>query len=272
MRSSEPDSLPLLARGGTADVYAWGDGQVLKLFRSARRDVVEYEARLTRVAGQAGLPVPAVAEVVERAGRVGIVFERADGATMLRHVIRRPWTARRFGQLLGQLHRDVHERAAPELMPAKERLRRSIEGVADLPSQTRARVLEVLQELPDGDRICHGDFHPDNVLLTARGPVIIDWIDASRGDPLADVARTLVLMRVGAIPARAPARWMINAVRGGFRYGYVRRYFGTGLGAGEALRGWIAVTAAARLREGIPGEAPALLRMVDAGLPGHVTR
>lgn len=48
------------------------------------------------------------------------------------------------------------------------------------------------------------DFHPDNVLLAARGPVIIDWPDATRGQPLADVARTSLLLRLGGLPPGWP--------------------------------------------------------------------
>ncbi len=42
-------------------------------------------------------------------------------------------------------------------------------------------------------RLLHGDFHPNNILYTASGPVVIDWSFASSGDPLLDVARTLAL-------------------------------------------------------------------------------
>ncbi len=34
--------------------------------------------------------------------------------------------------------------------------------------------------LPDGDIFCHGNFHPDNVILTFGHPVLIDWPGAKR--------------------------------------------------------------------------------------------
>ena len=36
--------------------------------------------------------------------------------------------------------------------------------------------------------------HPANVVLTAEGPVVIDWIDATLGNALADVARSAIIM------------------------------------------------------------------------------
>ena len=44
-----------------------------------------------------------------------------------------------------------------------------------------------------GDRLCHNDFHPDNIIFRTPeegGPVIIDWERAGVGDPIADVAGT----------------------------------------------------------------------------------
>src|SRR5215475_12266456 len=33
-------------------------------------------------------------------------------------------------------------------------------------------------DMPDGDRLCHGDFHPLNILGNTLDPMIIDWLDA----------------------------------------------------------------------------------------------
>ncbi len=38
------------------------------------------------------------------------------------------------------------------------------------------------------DTVVHGDFHPGNVLLAERGPVIIDWSDTAITQPFVDVA------------------------------------------------------------------------------------
>jgi len=43
-----------------------------------------------------------------------------------------------------------------------------------------------LRELPDGEALCHGDFHPRNVIVDGDELTIIDWVDASSGPPAAD--------------------------------------------------------------------------------------
>ena len=41
---------------------------------------------------------------------------------------------------------------------------------------------------PERPALCHGDFHPFNVMLSPRGPIVIDWNNAHIGNPLEDVA------------------------------------------------------------------------------------
>lgn len=67
-------------------------------------------------------------------------------------------------------------------------------------TDTKRTVLAVLGEMPDDERLCHGNFHPDNVLMTLQGPVIIGWMDATRGSPLVDIARTSLLLSMGDLP------------------------------------------------------------------------
>ena len=41
-----------------------------------------------------------------------------------------------------------------------------------------------------GDRLVHRDLHPMNVMMTAVGPIVMDWANASAGSPAFDVADT----------------------------------------------------------------------------------
>jgi aminoglycoside phosphotransferase (APT) family kinase protein len=49
--------------------------------------------------------------------------------------------------------------------------------------------------------VCHGDFHPLNVLVDGDRTSVIDWTDAGLGPREADVARTALLFHVAAIAA-----------------------------------------------------------------------
>jgi aminoglycoside phosphotransferase (APT) family kinase protein len=57
-------------------------------------------------------------------------------------------------------------------------------------------------------------------MLTARGPVVIDWTNAARGDPELDVAKTWVLLKTG-IPPGGP---LFRAVAAVLRDHFARRF------------------------------------------------
>jgi aminoglycoside phosphotransferase (APT) family kinase protein len=45
-----------------------------------------------------------------------------------------------------------------------------------------------------GGRLLHGDLHPGNVLISAAGPVLIDWTNAASGSSAYDTATTWLIL------------------------------------------------------------------------------
>jgi Ser/Thr protein kinase RdoA (MazF antagonist) len=262
MESSLPQlQEPPLAVGRTAEVYAWGDNQVLKLFRAGFPDTMaDKEAYAGRIVAEAGVGAPPMGDVVVVAGRRGIVYGRIDGESMLTRLQRRPWSVVGLARTLGRLHAKMHSVARPQLPAVRAALRRDIERASELAPQVRAAVLARLDSLPDGQAVCHCDFHPDNVILTAQGPVIIDWMTASHGNPDADVARTVLILREGQ-PTDGSGLQMrlIGLLRGQLLGGYLRAYRALRPCPDSAIEAWIPVIAAARFSEGIETERLVLL-------------
>jgi tRNA A-37 threonylcarbamoyl transferase component Bud32 len=131
------------------------------------------EARIMEHARAHGYPVPAVDHVSDDGTE--LVMERLDGPTMLGALSRRPWTLREQGRLLAELHQRLHRIPAPGWIPEAPAGR--------------------------GDRLIHLDLHPLNVIVTAKGPMVIDWPNARRGDANTDVALTWALLTAGEVPA-----------------------------------------------------------------------
>ena len=219
----------LIGKGFTAQVYAWGDGRVLKLFESWRPAAkVEREFTITRAVHAAGLPVPAAHELVEVEGRKGIVFERVDGRSMFGQVCARPWRLFAAARQLAALHAQLHAVKAPSELPTlREQISGWIDGAAELCAAEKEELRRCLAMLPDGDALCHGDFHPANILFSARGPVIIDWSSATRGHPPGDVARTSHLFQVADLPEESPRHilWLFKVARAALHRTYLKHYF-----------------------------------------------
>jgi Phosphotransferase enzyme family len=114
-----------IAQGLTAEVYVWDETRILKLFRDGRSpDQVAYEARIARVVHAAGLPVPAVGEIVGVNGRRGLLYERVDGLSMIDSMGQQLWTLSQSARLWAELHADMHARSTvPELPSQRAELR-----------------------------------------------------------------------------------------------------------------------------------------------------
>ena len=242
-----------IAYGRTAEIYPWPDNQVLKLyFDGFSRESIAREAQLAEMVYRSGLPAPAVGEMVEVNGRIGLIYERVAGAALFEVMPQKPWTIFRYARRMAELHVAMHSRTIDLPIPdQRQRLVEKIEAAQALPDGLRGRVLAALAQMPDGDQLCHGDFHPANVLATPQGEVIIDWIDATRGNPLADLARSSIIAQGVAATEQTTSAIEKLFVRL-FHAVYLRRYFALRPAGRVEYGRWLPIVAAARLSEDIP--------------------
>ena len=257
------DKGPLIGRGRAAEVFAWKGNLVVKLLLPGGLTAhAEHEASVTQAAHNAGLPVPAVEGVVEVDGRPGIIFERVDGPSMLEEVTSRPWKVWHLARTLADLHVRMHACKLPDLPSLKAELEEWFRSDERLPAPIREASQKALELLPEGDVLCHGDFHPDNITMTARGPVIIDWPLAHRGDRHADIAHTSFLLRRSSPIPGAARQWLIRVGRTLFQSAYMTRYLHLQPVSPALIAGWQLPLAAWRLAADIPGEREQLLAII----------
>lgn len=63
--------------------------------------------------------------------------------------------------------------------------------------------MQILDKLPDGNSLCHGDFHPGNILISDGHAIVIYFMNVCHGDFLYDVARTVFLVEYTPVPIHA---------------------------------------------------------------------
>jgi thiamine kinase len=289
---------PLIGRGRTAEIYAWGDGDgyALKLYYERWSPaVVQDEADRSRLVAAIGVPAPAIERVLELDGRWGMVMERLDGRSLLQGVGERPWTLAATVCSFADLHAAMHtadlgevdvsdhdlgqppartHTTLPTLPALRERLVERIGQASAASERARSSALRRLDVLPEGRALCHGDYHPDNVLVTRHGPIIIDWGNASRGHPLADVAQTELLVQLGEPPGTPSAveRALLATARSYVHRAYLSRYLRQVKRQPERkkyrleLAAWHLPVAVARLADEIPNERGGLLRRIEREL------
>jgi uncharacterized protein (TIGR02172 family) len=243
-------NLELIARGRTAEVFTWEPGKVIKVYlKEFPPEDARYEADIAAKVRDSGVACPRFFGQTEVDGRPGLIYERIDGVPMAELVLKSPWRIPEFARRMAALHVQMHKPVITASLPAqREKFTHRIETSKILPVPLKQALLMRLAELPDDRRLCHGDFHPGNIISTAERDLAIDWIDVSIGHPMADVARTSILLLGTEATIQNP---FIRFVVRWFNDLYLKEYFRS-TGDKTLYRAFIPIVAAARIAENIP--------------------
>jgi Ser/Thr protein kinase RdoA (MazF antagonist) len=244
----------LVARGTRSSIHAYGPGAVVKVPHPSTPDGwIEWEAQYADDARAVGAPVPRLLGVEHLSGRAASVWERVEGTSMWQRAIDRPETSAELGRLLADVQCALFELVPPVTLPRQvDRLTTKIRKSAVTVDASLLRALDLFPAPAGTPRLCHGDLHPSNVIWSDRGPMIVDWFDASRGDPLADIARTaMTLLADGPTPPRhlpgSDAGTLASLTDAYLSRVRTRLHFND-----AQLGQWQAIQAVARIAEGVP--------------------
>jgi len=242
----EPALGALLGVGKEAEVFACG-ALVVKLYKpTAPKRSAFREAAILAAVESLGLPAPIVHSVRQIGDRWGVLMSRVEGPRFAQSMTHQVETLPARLNRMARLQLQVHSHQAAQFASLKARLAVNIRQTPILSEARRSTLLAELAAMPDGDCLCHGDFHPDNIMGLPGHEVLIDWLDASRGEPAADVCRSYVLLRPVA-PEVASA--------------YVDAYSQVSGKSRDEILSWLPFVAGARLAEGVP-EMDELMKMV----------
>ena len=172
---------------------------------------MELEARIMKFVHAHGYPSPRVDDV--SADGSELVMERIAGVNMVEALNATPWAAKRFGRQLAELHDRLHDLPGPEWLAAAP--------------------------VGTGTQLLHLDLHPLNVMMSPRGPIVIDWANAARGDPNIDVALTWTLMSAGEVPVSGLKGKLVGLIRSRLISGFVGAFDREAVGREvAAVVGW----------------------------------
>jgi aminoglycoside phosphotransferase (APT) family kinase protein len=247
--------LTLLGQGRTAEVFLFRDRFVIKVFRpNFPQQAIDNEYLVCRSIGSA-VDIPKAHQRLMVAGREAIIFDLVKGDSGFKHLFRNPWSIVGFAREFAAIHVKIHSTSVPDEVPElKSILIRNINRHDHLPREMKAEIIEYLNRLSGGTKLCHGDFHPENILISGGRPFVLDWMTATRGNPLADVARTSVLLKWAEPGPGTPSlvKVLLNGIRRKFHRHYLSEYLRlTGVKQDE-IDEWELPVLAARLMEWLP--------------------
>ncbi len=257
----------IIGQGRTAEVYEWKDNKVVKLFKETiSKNSITHEYRINQVLHNLGIPVAKTYDLIKVDGKYGIVYEYIKAPSMMKVLSSKPWKVDQLAKMMANLHKVLQKHVDIELQNQNKRIKGNIALTDRLPSDIKKKLYDYIDTLPDDNILCHGDLHPDNILISRDRVIVIDWMTAAKGNPLSDVARTSIMFKYGTIPEPTTdtQKYIIQRIRHRFLIKYIKRYLKLSGGNIKEIEKWEVPMAAARLIEGIPnGEKELLINLIN---------
>jgi uncharacterized protein (TIGR02172 family) len=244
----------VIGRGRTADVLDIRDKdkKVIKLFHEKMPfDYIEKEYEISRLINTLGIPSPNAEAFLKSENKWGIVYEKIIGRNFTQVISSQPLLLKKNAIIFAKIQASFHTKSTDKLASQKEYLSRKISETNLLSIEEKDEIINYLKQLPDDNKICHGDYHTDNIILKDGKPMVLDWLTGTSGNPCGDVARTLILIRFAYLPQDLPktTKLLIQSGRKAFAKFYLSSYIKLTNISAESIEKWLLPVMAARLVE-----------------------
>ncbi len=230
-------------------IYMSGD-KLIKLFDGSysKANILNEALNHARVE-ETDLNVPKIRSIEVVDGKWAIILDYIEGETLQSLMDKHPEKEDEYLNLFVDLQMTVLSKNAPMLNNLTEKMNAKISS-ADLDATTRYELHTRLDSMPKHKNLCHGDFNPSNIIITADGtPYIIDWSHATQGNSSADVARSYLLFYLVGKENLAQKYLKLYCRKSDTAIQYVQR--------------WIPIVAASRLVKAPESERKFLHKWID---------
>ena len=191
----------IIGSGRTSDVIEY-NGFVLKLYKEFNNnEYIDKEYYFSKFAFDHNIKTPEPKQIIYENNRKGIVFEKINGKPLLKIILSNSLKLKQMIKIFVELQTSIHKII---LNNSKytfiSYLNESIVENNLINDDTKAFLFNYIKTLPEGNNLCHGDFHPENILVDNNNFYIIDWMTGMQGNIAADVARTEMIIKNAEVP------------------------------------------------------------------------
>lgn len=226
--------------GGTAEIFRYGD-TVYKIYKpTAWEKLPEFEYNQYKEVSKYNVPQPKILALDTIGERKVLVMEYVPGHSLAELLFSQSEDPLEINRKTVEIQMIVHAVSDDETnLPDYRSLLENKINLSGLADDKKSELINTMYSFEYKNCLCHGDFHAGNIIETEKGPVVIDWCDACKGDEAADVCRTYVIY-LGVNPQFAEHFLSLYCEK-------------SGIDPKQVLK-WKKIIAAARLSEFIPEE------------------
>jgi len=182
----------LISDGDKVQVYEC-DGNAVKVFKDPHepKSVILYEALTHTRVEETGYPrIPTLQEVRNIDGKWAVSYQFIKGKTLADLLRDEPEKADEHLSLMADLQIEINSCRSAKLSRLKDYLKRSIDTLDVIDDVKKYELLTKLEAMPKHVKLCHGDFTPENIIVSDDGVYVVDWLKAKQGNASADIAKT----------------------------------------------------------------------------------
>ena len=232
-------------------IYKDGD-KIIKLFVSShpKSNVLNEALNQARVEEFSNLNVPRLLEVTKVENSWALVSEYVEGKTISTLMKEYPDKVDHYLDLFVKVQLVILENEVPMLNRIKEKFREKLENSDNIDENIKYELLQRLEGMKNHNKLCHGDFHPSNVIVQEDGTVyVIDWSHVTQGNASADAARTYLLFSMDGKEELANKYLDMFEKMSGIEK--------------QSIQRWIPIVAATQMTKKIPEEQEFLSKWIN---------
>jgi uncharacterized protein (TIGR02172 family) len=192
LRKIDLDNCEKIGFGGNGAVYRISEDEIVKVnYNPLTYAALDKELAKAKEAFLLGVPTAISFDLVDCGeGRRGVVYEtiksKSLGETIQSNPDQMEELTEKYVEQLNILHA-VHT-DNPVFGNAKDSYRKQVEGASKYLTEEEGKMLEQLLEvLPEGDRLTHGDAHTKNIMIQNGEMLWIDMEGMAVGHPIYDL-------------------------------------------------------------------------------------
>ena len=192
LREISVDGCEIIGQGGNGTVYRLDDDKIVKVYRpNVGLETIEREREFAKTALINGVPCVIAYDVVKCGDSYGIVFEMLRSDTLGHAIKNNPEKLDDYVEKYVALAKELHstKMKAGTFTNIKTVLHERVPNLAKWCTPEEMQLLDsLIDEMPDGESIIHGDLHPGNIMIQDGELVLIDMPEVTIGAKIWDIA------------------------------------------------------------------------------------
>lgn len=191
-RKMSVEGCEVIGEGSNGIVYRLNPDTIIKVYKNNDAlESIKRERELAKTALVLGVNTAIPFDVVKVGNLYGSVFELLSAKSITKLIVAEPENRDKYIEIFANMLKEIHATdVKPGVLP---KVQETAIGWAEwlkpyIPEETLNKLVKMLKEVPDSNKMIHGDYHANNVHYANGEAILIDMDTLSVGHPVFEFA------------------------------------------------------------------------------------